>query len=964
MLASPYLDKLLAMMRTRSFAAAFLALSLAAAAQTINLPTSKRLFEPVPGSPQRINNLPMSMVVSPDHRYVVTVDAGYGGAAYGVMQSLTVYDTETHTVTNVPDTRTHLNAHQTLYSGLAFSRNGHTLYASMDSMSDPSGAHPGDTGSGIAVYHFDHGQITPVRMMKIPLQPLAPGRYTKLLGDKRGDLGVPYPAAIAAFGLIGHPRLLIADNLSDDAILMDANSGAILHRFDLSESDAVPGTYPVAVAVTHDGMRAFVALWNASEVVELNLADNTITRKLPLLRPDDPVAPGSHPCALEISPDGRTLYVVLSNRDSVAAVNIANGGFALKGYFDTRLPHQTYFGAEPDAVAVSGDGRTLYAANLATDSVAVFDTAKLTARAAKKGMVEPTGFVPTEWMPTCLVVDSGKLYIATDKGRGAGANGFVPTLRAARATDGSVHRPFAYIAALIYGSLGSVDLSAIKTNLAPWTAEVIASNFNSAAQQTITFHDGEQRLIKHVIYIIRENRSYDQILGDLTWHGKPVGNGDPRLTMYGSSITPNAHALAKQFGVLDNFFVSGEVSGDGHVWSNAAIGSDYLEKTWQQSYRGSERTYDYEGVVSNGYPLLQHIPDVAEPDSGYIWGNLARHHKSYYHFAEYISSTFCNDKDVVIGATAPKAGPMLGTQLACRQKNIPPGGAIPEDWGGGVNKWPWAIPLLARNVATKPELVGHFAPEYPDFNLHIPDQIRVDIFLRHLKQWINDREHGHDTMPTFIQLRFPNDHTNGTTPGGPTPESSVADNDLAVGRAVEAISHSPYWNDTAFFILEDDAQNGADHVDAHRSPALVISKYAPRNADGAPFVDSHFYTTVSIIHTMEAILGLPPMNNNDAFSPLIASLFSGPGTQPPFDADYSNKTNGLIYKANPPLSALKNDPVAAAGERASAKMDFRHADRANWQKLNVILWQNAKGNAPVPPQLLVKHKKQKDDDDD
>ena len=951
-------------MRIRLLAVPLLALSAAAAAQTINLPTSKRLFEPVPGSPQRINNLPMSIAVSPGHRYVVTVDAGYGGAVYGVMQSLTVYDTQTHTITNVPDLRTPRHAHQTLYSGLAFSRDGRLLYASMDSMTDPTGAHPRDTGSGIAVYRFRNGRITPLRMMKIPLQPLAPGRYTKLIGDKRGDLGVPYPAAISVLGPASHPELLIADNLSDDALLMDANSGAILHRFDLSQSDAVPGTYPVATAVTRDGSRGFVALWNASEVVELNLTDNTIERKLPLLRPDDPVAPGSHPCALAIAPDGRTLYVVLSNRDSVAAVNIAHGSFALKGYYDTRLPHQNYFGAEPDALALSPNGHRLYVANLASDSVAVFHTGKLTARAAKKGMIEPLGFVPTEWMPTCLAIDSGKLYIATDKGRGAGPNNIpAPTPMALTRAASAPVRRFPYIATLIYGSLASVDLSAIHTHLAPWTAEVIASNFNAAAQQTISFHNGKRNPIKHIIYIIRENRSYDQVLGDLSWHGHPVGNQDPSLTMYGAAITPNAHKLALQFGVLDNFFVSGEVSGDGHVWSNAAIGSDYLEKTWQQSYRGDERTYDYEGVVANGYPLLQHIPDVAEPDSGYIWGNLARHHKSYYHFAEYISSTFCNDKNVVIGPTAPEAGPMLGAQLACPKKDIPVGGRIPAEWGGGINKWHWAIPLLARNVATKPELVGHFAPEYPDFNLRIPDQIRVNIFLRHLQQWINDREHGHDTMPTFIQLRLPDDHTAGTTPGGPTPESSVADNDLAVGRAVDAISHSPYWNDTAFFILEDDAQNGADHVDAHRSPALVISKYAPVNPNGAPFVDSHFYTTVSIIRTMEALLGLPPMNNNDAFSPIIASLFSGPGTQPPFNADYSNKQNGLIYKANPPLSALRNNPVAAAGERASAKMDFSHADRANWQKLNVILWQNAKGNAPVPPQLLIKHKKQKDNDD-
>jgi hypothetical protein len=205
-------------------------------------------------------------------------------------------------------------------------------------------------------------------------------------------------------------------------------------------------------------------------------------------------------------------------------------------------------------------------------------------------------------------------------------------------------------------------------------------------------------------------------------------------------------------------------------------------------------------------------------------------------------------------------------------------------------------------------------------------------------------------------LRLGNDHTAGTRPGGPTPKASVADNDLAVGRAVEAISHSPFWDDTAFFILEDDAQNGADHVDAHRSLGLVVSKYAPHGVDGAAFVDSRFYSTVSMIRTMETVLGLPPMNNNDALSSMISSLFTGPGDQVAFAADVSNRDNGLIYTAN---------KGSAPGAQESLKMDFRHADRADTQKLNVILWKDAMGDRPVPGILKVRVKKtQKADDDD
>src|SRR6185437_15900659 len=199
--------------------------------------------------------------------------------------------------------------------------------------------------------------------------------------------------------------------------------------------------------------------------------------------------------------------------------------------------------------------------------------------------------------------------------------------------------------------------------------------------------------IKHVIYIIKENRAYDQIFGDLEQNGRPVGNGDPALTMYGASITPNQHKLALQYGVLDNFYDSGGVSGEGHVWSNAAIGSDYLEETWQQEYRGSQHTYDYEGVVADGYPLLQKIPDINDPESGYLWGDLARHGKTYYHFGEFIASKFCGGKAV----SDPQLGPMPGGG-SCSPAAIRPGQAIPYAWGGGINKWPWAIPLLAANV--------------------------------------------------------------------------------------------------------------------------------------------------------------------------------------------------------------------------------------------------------------------------
>ncbi|HEY0795946.1 MAG TPA: phosphoesterase, partial [Acidisarcina sp.] len=658
-------------------------------------------------------------------------------------------------------------------------------------------------------------------------------------------------------------------------------------------------------------------------------------------------------------------YVALANRDSVAVINLHPADkvsrMTLAGAYDTRLPGQSYFGAMPDALAISEDGRRLFVANSGSNSVAVFPTSP---PLNPKLPVHAAGFIPTEWYPTALAVRANKLYVATAKGKGTGPNEAEQPLPAVTdpSSAGQKRRPHTYIGTLLHGSLASVDIDAAQRQLPQLSRAVLASNLMAAAKQHLQFAGTNP--IHHVIYIIKENRTYDQIFGDLG-----VGDGDPSLTMYGRSITPNQHKLAEQFGVLDNFYDSGEVSGDGHVWSTAAITSDWTEKTWQQSYRGRERNYDFEGVVENGYPLEEGISDINEPSSGYLWTNLAKHGKSLYHFGEYISTKFCDDsgeapKNRKPVDKSPTAGTPEPTPELCQVSAIHPGGPVPENYGGGTSPYPWNIPLIFKNVATKLELQGHFDPKYPDFNLSFPDQLRVEEFLTHLHGWEHDRAEGKDTMPAFVMLRLPNDHTAGTRPGSPTPRASVADNDLAVGRAVEAISHSDYWADTAFFILEDDAQDGADHVDAHRSIALVVSKYSQRPPQGtglgnapsgspAPVVDHTFYTTVSVLRTIEDLLGIPPMNNNDAFAALIQN-FSGPGEQATFTADYSNRDNKLIYQANSPKSP---------GAAESSRMDFTHEDRADARKLNVILWRDAMGNKPVPWMVLHPHAASHRDDD-
>jgi DNA-binding beta-propeller fold protein YncE len=922
----------------------------------LNLSTGKQLMTPVPGDPQRTNSLPMSLAVSPDRRWVVSLNAGFGTFESGYMQSLAVLDTRTGAVKDFPDARTLIDARQTFFSGLAFSADGGKVYASLATSTDLKGDAQGRTGNGIVVYGFADGVPTPKGFLPLPPVALAAGRHSSLSsGDDRTVS--PYPAAIAVVpGEI--ERLLVAENLSDTVAMLDTKSGTLMRRFDLSVSENVPAAYPIALAVTKDGKRAFVALWNVSEVVELDLGAGTLVRRVQLMKPSSPTAPGTHPCALLLDERAGVLYAALSNRDAVAAIEIGNSDPAghrrlqVKGYFDTRLPGQSYFGAEPSALAENEDGSRLYAANLGSDAVAILEPRRLHSMSGK-GMVEPIGYVPTELMPMALASVGPTLYVASAKGKGTGPNNMAPPPTDATKGMPLMLRSFTYSPTLLYGSLAALNQAAMEAELKTSTGVVLESNRMKAAQETIQFAGGGSP-IKHVIYILKENRTYDQVLGDLAKGGKPVGNGDPTLTMYGAAITPNQHLLALQFGVLDNFFDSGEVSGDGHVWSNAGIGTDYVEKTWQQNYRSEQRTYDYEGMVADGYPLLQHIPDVSEPASGYLWTNFAAHGKTIYHFAEYISSIFCDGKKVAKRAADPKLGAMSGNVVRCASPTIEPGEPIPEEWGGGTNLWPWAIPRLADNIATKPELVGHFAPESPDFNVRVPDQIRANVFLRHFEQWKRDRAAGNDTMPNYIQLRLPNDHTAGTTLGGPTPKSSVADNDLAVGRVVEAISHSVFWNDTAILILEDDSQAGADHVDAHRSLGIVVSKYAPHPKAGeAAVVDSRFYSTVSMLRTMETLLEVPPMNNNDALCSLISTLFNGPGDQPAFEADVSNRDNGLIYTAN---------TAKTAGAAQSEKMDFRHADRADPSKLNLILWQDAMGARPPPAMLAAKRWKTIDND--
>ena len=896
----------------------FLSISLflcskAAIPQT-RLPNGK-VTEAVPGSPQPTNNWPTAIAVSPDQTYAVLLHSGYGAYSSGRRQSLSVLNLRTNELTDFPDNRLGPEAPQTYFLGLAFSSDGKWLYASMASLSDPLGKKAGNTGNGIAVYRFDEGQVTPQRFLEIPpRRRIPPGKI------RRSEFqNVTFPAGLSVGTSGGEERILTANNYSDEAVLLDAKDGRVIHRFDLSLYRHIPGSLPYTTVMSSDGRTGYVSLWNGSTVAQLDLAEGRVTKKIALRKPRSDIEPGSHPTAMVLSHDNTRLYVALANADDVAAVDCGTG--RVIAHLSTKLPEQRYGGSDPNALGISVDEQRLYTANAISDSVAVFDLTKLQANAKQS----PVGFIPTEWYPTALGATRDELLIASAKGKGSGP---ITELRKGYAGP---YPKYEYIPALTQGSIARVPLRELDSQLAGYTNQVVAANAARGNTDHIPFASGTNP-IKHVIYIIKENRTFDQVLGDLG-----AGNGDRSLTMYGEEVTPNEHQLARQFGVLDNFYDSGDVSGDGHIWSTAATVSDYVAKNWPIGYRGKERTYDSEGQLLHEIPLEEGIPDVGEPQTGFLWRNFARHGISYRHYGEFIVSRWCHRE-----TEESAGGPPQLEGRSCLRSVIEKGQPLEPNVGhphGSPSPYPWPIPVLAYNTAAKVELRGHFDPRFPDFQLEFPDQLRVDEFLNEFNAFVNSRQGGNDTMPQFILLRLPNDHTAGGRKGMPTPSAYIADNDLAVGRVAEAISHSAYWDDTAIMILEDDAQDGPDHVDGHRSIAFVISKYSPprKTATGlTPFVDHTFYTTINMVRTIEALLGAPPMNVNDARAALMAPLFAGDGSQAPFRADYRNRDNGLLYKTNP------------QEWKEGANLDFSRADAADPVVLNRFLWKERMGAIPMP----------------
>jgi YVTN family beta-propeller protein len=558
---------------------------------------------------------------------------------------------------------------------------------------------------------------------------------------------------------------------------------------------------------------------------------------------------GSHPNEMVWAKDGR-LFVANSGSNEVSVISAGSVVETIRTSLDPKAP----VGSTPDALALSPDGRKLYVANADNNNVAVVD---LSNRAESRVL----GFIPTGWYPTAIAasVDGNQIYVGTGKGMGFRNNYPAVTPYPQKAPDPKT--PFDYIGAVLSGHLSIVDVPDAR-QLSAYTKQAAANvpapaSFVDGAWAAKIQHDVFPK-IHHVLYIIRENRTYDQVLGDLG-----AGNGDPKLTIFGREVTPNAHALATKLVNLDNLYCDGEVSEDGHQWSNAAYATDFNQKAWTNSYSGRNEP--------------QADGRLMESPAGYLWDACARNHltfRTYGEMASFISSPESEPQVKAVGSLA---------------------GHVSTEW------------LKVKSKGGR-------------------DTEKAAVFIREL----HEAEQSGD-WPNFMVMSLGEDHTAGLTPGAFTPIAAVANNDLALGQIVEAVSHSKFWSETAIFVIEDDAQNGPDHVDAHRTVGLVISPWVKRGV-----VDSTMYTTSSFVRTMELILGLTPMTQFDA------------AATPMFDSFTGSPVSDAIDAIRPTVDLVARNPATGAGARASLKLDFSDYDRADPDELNRILWSALKPGQPMP----------------
>jgi sugar lactone lactonase YvrE len=703
------------------------------------------------------------------------------------------------------------------FVGLAFARDGRTLYSS--------------GGNQDVVYRYDWRYGT------------AALRDSLVLAVKRGlGSGTRYPAGLALSP--DGTMLFVAENLADSLAVIDLASGRVVQRFATER-------YPYDVVVDARGT-VYVSAWGGNTVSVFTPASGGT------LSDAGRVNVARHPSALLLNADGTRLFVVSGSTDHVAVVDTRTRQVVAR-LLDPP-PAGPNEGATPNAIALSQDGARLFVAEADANAIGVFNLSAATSGVdGAAGDDKLAGRIPTGWYASAVLPVRDVLLAASGKGHGSRANPKGPNPASGRNDE--------YSLGIISGGFMRVPLAETSGEpLARYTARVAAANGWADASRQHRYPPFE-----HVMYIIKENRTYDQVFGD-----DRKGDGDSSLTFFPRSISPNHHAIADRFGLFDRFFVNAEVSPDGHNWSTAAYATDYLEKTVPSNYSGRGRSYDYEGT--NRGRIVD--DDVAEPASGYLWNLAEKKGITYRNYGEYVEPT-----------------------ARAREGELPPG-----------------------YRGSKPYLNAHTNAQFPGFDVSIKDQHRVDVWLEEFQQYVTSGQ-----MPALETIRLPNDHTAYARAGLPTPKAMFADNDLALGRIVEAVSRSPFWKNTVIFVLEDDAQNGPDHVDAHRSPLLVISPYNR----GGTF--HRFANTTDVLRTIEEILGLASMSQFDYFGRPLRDIW----------ADAPDLTPYTALTPAQPLTEM--NPSGTRGARESEKLELWIEDIADEGLANQVLWRAIKGDGvPYP----------------
>ena len=811
---------------------------------SIQLPTGKSI-DPS-GSQTDVGSFPAAMALSPDGKYLAVSNTGF-------REQISILDASTgalvsHLDFNIGPGR----GKASLYIGLQF------LPSSGDAYRLAASRGPQDEASVLTVDAA--GKITDSGQLLKETAPAGAKNALFMAGLATDSTGA---------------KLYVANNGTSFETHFKGSLGILDVAGNKVLATLPTAGFPLAVAAITKGPNADHKVYVTSERdAEVSVVDVSNPTNPQLLRQ---IATGAHPMALALDQSQEHLYVANASSDTVSIINTATAKveqtILLRPATNRTLP-----GATPTGLALSPDGHLLYVSLGDMNAVAVVDL----------GPSNPVlkGYIPAGWYPSAVAVaPDGTLYVANAKG----VKGVVPN-------DKNIGTWGHYIENILEGTVSRIAPPS-DAELRSGTALVMANNRTdrdlSKANRGVLAGIG----IKHIIYIIKENRTYDQVMGDV-----PNGNGDPALTLFGKDVTPNEHALAARFVLLDNFYCCSEVSGDGWDWSTSGMASEYTVRNVPFGYSGREHDYDYEGQNAGVPGDLIGLEDVARAPGGYIWDGVAKKGLSYRNYGFYLDDT--------------------------------------DD-----EKMPDGKPLAVDNTPSKKVLEGHTDTDFRSFNTAYPDS-ELLTKLGAPSYWPTKKYGSHGSpsrfsewkrefdgyvksgnYPAFNMVRVMCDHTAGTRPGGYSPRAMVADNDYAVGQIVEAISHSPFWSDTAIFVVEDDAQDGQDHVDCHRSPAFIISPRIP-----AGTVDHRFFNTDSVLRTMEALMGIPPMSQYDAIAPV-------------FDFFRPQAVNAAPYDAVLPDRRIATEMNSASSYRArdSIALDFSHEDRVPGPVMADILWGSVHG---------------------